>query len=235
MPESIIAGGASALGIALPENAGELYNEYIDALMEANREFNLTAIRSRQEAERLHILDSLGLLRSADISGRSVIDVGTGGGLPGVALKIARPEAEMTLLDATEKKTVFLDGLTRRLGIPCRCVAGRAEELGREPGFRERYDLAVSRAVARLSALSELCLPMVRVGGMFLAMKAAESDQEIREAENAVRSLGGEILRVDEYTIPGTDIVRRVVVVEKTAATPERFPRRWAAINKRHL
>lgn len=235
MIEDILAGGAKTLGIALPENAGALCDRYLSKLAEANRSFNLTAIASEGEAARLHILDSLGLLKSAEISGKRVVDVGTGGGLPGIPLKIARPDADVTLLDATEKKIAFLDGLTRELGIPCACVAGRAEELGHEESHREKYDFAVSRAVSRLPVLAELCLPLTRVGGRFLAMKAADSDGEIDEAKSAIENLGGKIDRVDEYTIPGTDILRRVVVVEKIAPTDARYPRRWAAINRRPL
>ena len=126
MIEDIIAGGAKALGIALPEGALEKYGQFIDALMAANREFNLTAIETPEDAARLHILDSLGLLNAIGKEAGSIIDIGTGGGLPGVALKIARPEAKITLLDATEKKIEFLSELTSKLGIPCICVAGRA-------------------------------------------------------------------------------------------------------------
>ena len=234
MLEDIIAGGASALGISLPEDASDRYRRYFEALSEANRGFNLTAILGEDEAARLHLLDSLGLFRAAELRGR-IIDVGTGGGLPGVALKIARPGLHMTLLDATEKKIAFLDGLTLRLGIPCRCVAARAEELGRTPEHREMYDFAVSRAVARLNVLAELCMPFVSVGGKFLAMKAAGSDEEISEATTAIEKLGGRLSDTQEYIIPGTDIVRRVVIVEKLASTPDAYPRRWAAINKKAL
>ncbi len=234
MLEKIIAGGASALGISLPDGAAERYRGYFEALLGANRDFNLTAIEGEDEAARLHLLDSVAVLGAAKIEG-GIIDVGTGGGLPGVALKIARPELDMTLLDATEKKVAFLDRVTSGLGIPCRCVCGRAEELGREPEYRERFDVAVSRAVARLNSLAELCMPFVKVGGRFLAMKAADSDGEIEEAGPAIDKLGGRLSDIREYTIPGTDIVRRVAVIEKIAHTPENYPRRWAAIQKRPI
>lgn len=235
MLEEIIAGGASALGISLPENAPALYREYLGALMAANRDFNLTAIGTEEEAARLHILDSLGLLKAGDMAGKTVIDVGTGGGLPGLAIAIARPTAGVTLLDATEKKIGFLADFARKAGIGVRCVAARAEELGREPEYRERFDAAVSRAVARLNILAELCLPFVRVGGVFLAMKAADSDAETAQARGAVEALGGELRDVVEYEIPGTGITRRVAVIEKRAPTPERYPRRWAAMQKKPL
>lgn len=235
MLEEIVAGGAAALGISLPEGALGLYRAYFDALSEANRRFNLTAIEGEDQAAALHFLDSAAVLARADLREKTVIDVGTGGGLPGLVLKIAEPAIDLTLLDATEKKVAFLAALTERLGIPCRAVAARAEELSHEPEHRERYDAAVARAVADLRVLAELCLPFVRVGGQFLAMKAADSDREIEEAASAVEALGGRLADVREYTIPGTDILRRVVVVEKAAPTPERFPRRWAAIQKRAL
>ncbi len=233
MLEEIVAGGASALGISLPQGAPALYRRYYERLTEANRRFNLTAIEGEDEAARLHFLDSAAALKFAGLAGKSVIDVGTGGGLPGLAMKIAEPAMELTLLDATEKKVAFLASLTEELGIPCRCVAGRAEELSRQPEHRERYDAAVARAVAELRVLSELCLPFVRVGGKFLALKAAASDGEIDAARSAIAALGGNISGIYEYTIPGAGILRRVVVVEKTAPTPEKYPRRWSAMVKR--
>lgn len=235
MLEDILAGGASALGIRLPDGALRRYRIYLDALLSANEAFNLTAIEDEDRAARLHFLDALGLASRFDLSGKSVIDVGTGGGIPGLALKIAAPDMELTLLDAAAKKVDFLSRTAKALELSAHCVWGRAEELGREPAYRERYDAAVSRAVARLNALAELCMPFVRVGGHFLAMKAADSDQEMEEARPAIEKLGGRLADIREYVIPGTDILRRVAVIEKTAPTPERYPRRWAAIQKRAL
>lgn len=235
MLEEILAGGFNALGISLPEGAPALYREYLGALMAANREFNLTAIETEDDAARLHILDSAGVLKAADLRGKSVIDVGTGGGLPGLAIAIAEPTARVTLLDATEKKIRFLEDFSRSAGINVRCVSARAEELGRRPDYRESFDAAVSRAVARLRVLAELCLPLVKVGGVFLAMKAADSDEELREAQSALETLGGRLNTVFAYTIPGTDVTRRVAVIEKLAPTPEKYPRRWAAIQKKPL
>ena len=234
MLEEIVAGGASALGISLPQGAPALYRRYYERLTEANRRFNLTAIEGEDEAARLHFLDSAAALKFAGLAGKSVIDVGTGGGLPGLAMKIAEPAMELTLLDATEKKVAFLASLTEELGIPCRCVAGRAEELSRQPEHRERYDAAVARAMAAAAIFTgAACLPFVRVGGKFLALKAAASDGEIDAARSAIAALGGNISGIYEYTIPGAGILRRVVVVEKTAPTPEKYPRRWSAMVKR--
>lgn len=235
MLEKVLAEGATALGIALPEGALGLYRDYYEALTAANRDFNLTAIEGEDQAAKLHILDSVAVLGAADLTGGRIIDVGTGGGLPGVALAIARPDLRVTLLDATEKKIRFLSDFTASRGLPVECVCARAEELGREPDRRETYDAAVSRAVARLNLLAELCLPFVRVGGVFLAMKAGDSDPEIDEARPAVKALGGEMERIYEYTVPGENILRRVAVIRKTAPTPAKYPRRWAAMLKKPL
>ena len=235
MPAKIIARGAQALGVSLPQGAAEAYVRYLHALERANRDFNLTSVEDVEEAATVHILDSLGVLGCIDLRGKSLIDVGTGGGLPGVALKIAVPEAELTLLDATEKKIRFLEEYLRGAGLEAACVCGRAEELGRDASYRERYDAAVSRAVAGLGMLAELCLPLVRPGGRFLAMKAGDSDEEIRGAQRAIETLGGRLEQVYEYTLPGTGILRRVAVVEKVRPTPAQYPRRWAAIKRSWL
>ncbi len=235
MLEEILAGGFQALGIPLPEGAPALYRAYLTALAAANRDFNLTAIETEEGAARLHILDSAAVLKAADLRGKTVLDVGTGGGLPGLAVAIAEPSAKVTLLDATEKKIRFLEDFSKSAGIGVQCVAARAEELGHDPEYRERFDAVVSRAVARLRVLAELCLPFVKVGGVFLAMKAEDSDEEIAEAENALNTLGARLRDVYEYVIPGTDVTRRVAVVEKLAPTPEKYPRRWAAMQKKPL
>lgn len=235
MLEEILAGGFKALGIPLPGDAPALYGAYIRALNRANREFNLTAIETEEDAARLHILDSAGVLKAADLRGKTVLDVGTGGGLPGLAIAIGEPAAKVTLLDATEKKIRFLEDFAQTQHISVRCVCARAEELGHDPEYREGFDAAVSRAVARLRILAELCLPFVKVGGLFLAMKAEDSDEELREAQNALETLGARLRDVQEYQIPGTDILRRVVVIEKLSPTPQKYPRRWAAIQKKPL
>lgn len=234
MFKEILSQGAMELGIDMPQGAAEKMEAYCHRLLRKNMELNLTAIRSEEEAAKLHFLDSLGLLTAYDISGKSVIDVGTGGGFPGVPLKIARPQADMTLLDSTQKKVDFIEAACGDLGIHVRCLGGRAEELGLERQYRERYQVAVSRAVARLGILSELCLPLVAVGGVFIALKSQDSDQEIDEAKRALGQLGGRLAQVSDYTLPG-GIVRRAVIVEKLSPTPAGFPRRFARIKKAPL
>ena len=166
--------------------------------------------------------------------GKRVIDVGTGAGFPGLALKIACPDMELTLLDSLDKRIGFLRGTCAKLGFDdVECVHARAEEI--PDRYRQSFDFAVSRAVARLNLLCELCLPFVRTGGVFLAMKGPDCAAELDEARSAIRKLGGTYERTVRYTIPGTDVTHSVVVIRKTAPTPPKYPRRWAKMQKEHL
>ena len=232
--EDILESGAPELGVPLSENAEAGFRAYYELLMLRNKEFNLTAIKGEEEAARLHFLDCLGLLKVRDFKNRRVVDVGSGGGFPGWPIKIAEPSVNITLVDSTEKKVNFLREVSEKLDLPADCVHARAEELSTGEK-RESYDIAVSRAVARLNILSELCLPLVKVGGAFISMKAADSDAEIAEAARAARLLGGGEPEVREYGIPGTDIIRRAVIIEKLEPTPKKYPRRYGAIKKAPL
>lgn len=231
--KEILKSGAPELGVPLGDI--EKFSVYYELLERRNKEFNLTAITDETDAAQKHFLDSLGVLKSADFKGKSVIDVGCGAGFPGFPLKIAEPTISLTSVDSTEKKVSFLMEVNAALSLDVNCLHARAEELGQDPEYREKYDIAVSRAVARLNVLAELCLPLVRHGGKFLAMKALDSDEEIEEAKPGIEKLGGIISRVDEYDIPGTDLRRRVVVIEKCRKTPEKFPRRYGTIKKQPL
>ena len=234
MLEEVLRGGFAALGLPLDGTALSRYRLYADVLSETNRVMNLTAITGEAEAARLHFLDCAALLEAADLSGRTLIDVGTGAGFPGLALKIARPELSLVLLDSLDKRVGFLRGVCDRLGLAdVTCVHARAEEAPAE--YRAAFDCAVSRAVARLNVLCELCLPFVRVGGAFLAMKGPEHADELEEARRAIRLLGGELESENDYTIPGTEIVHSVIVIRKLAETPKNYPRRWAQIKKQPL
>ena len=232
--EGIISEGAAELGLILPSDAPRKMAEYYRFLERKNREMNLTAIKGDEDSARLHFLDSLALLRYAELSGKSVVDVGTGGGFPGVPLLIAAPSADMTLMDSTEKKVDFLRDAAETLDLRADCVCARAEEAARTE-LRESFDIAVSRAVARLDVLCELCLPLIKPGGLFIAMKAADSDEEITEAKNAVKLLGGEHAEIKEYRIPKTDMTHRAVLIRKASNTPEKYPRRYAQIKKSPL
>ena len=201
-------------------------------LVEKNKVMNLTGITEPREVATLHLLDSLSLLPLSDLSGKRIIDVGTGAGFPGVPLKIVLPESHVTLLDSLNKRVDFLRESCEQLKLTnVDCVHARAEEFG----HREEYDYAVSRAVAALPVLCELCLPLVKVGGEFLAMKSSHTEEEINEAKAAIALLGGRIKEIVDYTIPTTDIVHRVVRIEKIAPTAKKYPRRFAQIKKQPL
>lgn len=203
-------------------------------VLEKNRVMDLTAITDEADFARLHLLDSAALLNVADFSGRRVVDVGTGAGFPGVPLRVLCPAAEVTLLDSTGKRIAFLRESCEALGLDgVECVQARAEEFAAER--REAFDLAVSRAVAALSALCELCLPLVKVGGQFLAMKSVRSDEELRGAARAVETLGGKVERVVDYTVPTSDVTHRVIVIDKVSPTPAKYPRAFGKIKKNPL
>jgi 16S rRNA (guanine527-N7)-methyltransferase len=203
------------------------------ALLEKNQVMNLTAITDPQAVARLHFLDCIALLDMADFSGKSVIDVGCGAGFPGVPLKIAEPSIRLTLLDSLKKRVDWLSGLLPTLGVEAQCVAARAEEYAGD--HRESYDMAVSRAVARLNLLAELCLPFVAPGGYFISMKSQDSDQELSQAAHAIGILGGKVEAIRDYTVPGTDTVHRAVVIRKVKKTPGQYPRRFAKIKQSPL
>ena len=201
------------------------------ALIEKNRVMNLTAITEPQAVAELHFLDCIALLDAVDFKNKRVIDVGCGAGFPGVPLKIAEPSIELTLLDSLGKRMTWLRETLPAIGVPANVVTARAEDYVRD--CREQYDIAVSRAVARLNILAELCLPYVKVGGYFLAMKGAMADEEMDEARRGIAQLGGRIVRVYEYPI--ADAIHRVVVTQKVRPTPPQYPRAFAKIKKSPL
>ena len=234
MLEELLRGGFAELGIAPDPDAYRRYSLYYEALEENNRVMNLTAISGEADVARLHFLDCAALLKFADLSSRRVIDVGTGASFPGLALKIACPDMSLTLLDSLHKRVGFLRETCAALGFDgVECIHARAEEI--PSGLRQSYDFAVSRAVARLNLLCELCLPYVRRGGAFIAMKGPEPGEELSEASRAIALLGGTVERRENYRIPGTDIVHSAVVIRKTSDTPAGYPRRWAQIKKSPL
>ena len=229
-----------ALASGLPQLERKLTDAQLDtfcafgsALVEKNQVMNLTAITEPEQVARLHFLDCIALLGAANFYGKTVIDVGCGAGFPGVPLKIAEPSIDLTLLDSLKKRMDWLESTLPELGIEAQCVAARAEEYAL--AHREQYDIAVSRAVARLTMLAELCLPLVRVGGHFVAMKSADSDEELSQAARAIATLGGKVTRIWDYPVPGTDAVHRAVVITKVKATPKPYPRRFAKIKQQPL
>ena len=228
----ILCRGLAQFG--LDERAAGTLEEFARLVLERNRVMNLTAITDETEFACLHLLDSAALLPLAEFAGARVVDVGTGAGFPGVPLRILCPAAHMTLLDSTRKRIDFLREACQTLGLDdVECVNARAEEFAAQR--RETFDIAVSRAVAALPVLCELCLPLVRVGGRFIAMKSTRSDAEMQEAAHAIEVLGGKIVRAADYSIPTAQVVHRAVIVEKTAPTPMRYPRAYGQIKKKPL
>ncbi len=219
-----------------PPEAPEQLARYGELLLEKNKVMNLTAIRDPEGVAHLHMLDCAALLGCADFSGRTLIDVGTGAGFPGLVLKILVPSLQVTLLDSLGKRVTWLGEVIRELGLTgAAAVHARAEELSLQPDYRDRYDFAAARAVTGLPALAELCLPYVKPGGLFLSMKALDSEKELAGAASAIRRLGGRREQDFLYTIPDTDVTRRVAAVRKVSPTPAGFPRRWAKIQKEPL
>lgn len=223
----------SQLKLELPDTAAPAFRRYREFLEEKNKVMNLTGITGEKEVYTLHFADSLALFGEYDFRDKKVIDVGTGAGFPGLPIKIAEPTVSLTLLDAQQKRINFLEELCENAGITgVKCLHARAEEAAFLKDMREKYDAGVSRAVARLNVLCELTMPFVKPGGVFIAMKSTDSDEEIAEAENAISKLGGKIRRVSDYTVACTDIRHRLVVIEKTGETPSGYPRRFAKIQK---
>ena len=221
--------GLPELGLG-PELIGPL-ETFSRMLLEKNQVMNLTAITEPRDIAALHLLDSLALVRNGGLEGKAVVDVGTGAGFPGLPLSIAVPSAQVTLLDSLGKRVDFLEDCCRELGLAnVQCVHQRAEEFA--AGHRETFDVAVSRAVAALPVLCELCLPLVKTGGAFWAMKSVDTEEEISSAKNAIKLLGGHIQSVTDYTIPTTDVVHRVVCIQKVSPTPKKYPRRFSQIKK---
>ena len=234
MLEEILASGFEALQLTPDPQAIARYRIYYDYLDEQNRVMNLTAISGEEDSARLHFLGCAALLKEADFAGRRVIDVGTGAGFPGLALKVACPSIELTLLDSLDKRVRFLQTLCKKLGFAdVQCLHARAVEAPAE--LRQSCDIAVSRAVARLNLLCELCLPFVKVGGLFLAMKGPGAEEELDEAKRAIAALGGKAEGIRIYDVPGTELEHNVIVIRKVRDTPNRYPRRWAQMKKQPL
>ncbi len=234
MLEELLRQGLQELGIPADDELLQRFRIYYEELSEANAVMNLTAITGEEDTARLHFLDCAALLGCADFRGKTLIDVGTGAGFPGLVLKIVCPELGLTLLDSLDKRLGFLRRCCEMLGFDdVSLVHARAEEI--PEGFREHFDFAAARAVARLNVLAELCLPYVKPGGAFLAMKGPELDGELREAYTALRTLGGSLERRFDCRIPGTEITHSTALIRRTGPVPPKYPRRWAQIKKKPL
>lgn len=228
----VLQEGLPALGMG--EDRIPQLIEFSRLLLEKNQVMNLTAITEPREVATLHLLDSLALAAHEELAGKKIIDVGTGAGFPGMPLAIALPGVDMTLLDSLNKRIDFLQEVCNALSLQdITCVHARAEEFA--AAHRESYDFAVSRAVAALPVLCELCLPLVKVGGAFLAMKSSHSQEETDQAAKAISLLGGKLERVTDYSIPTTDVTHRLLTIRKVSPTPKKYPRRFAQIKKQPL
>ena len=230
--EALLRQGLGALG--LPDAGATALARYGTLLAEKNKVMNLTAITEEADIAALHFLDSAAILSLADLRDKSVADIGTGAGFPGLPLRIVEPSIHLTLLDAQNKRVEFLKEVCADLGLTdVACVHGRAEEFAAD--HRESFDIVTSRAVANLRILAELCLPLVKPGGYFLAMKSVDSEEELAEARKAIETLGGSVEKTADYAIPGTDVRHRLIFVKKIQKTDKKYPRTFAKIKKHPL
>ena len=229
--ETALREGLPQLGLELAPEIQQKLCAFGEAVIRQNEVMNLTAITEPSQVAKLHLLDSISLLTLADLRGKRMIDVGCGAGFPGVPVKIACPEVKLTLLDSLGKRMAWLEQILPQLGVEAECVTARAEEAVQTR--REQYDIATSRAVARLNILLELTAPYVKVGGFVLAMKGTAAREELDEAKNAIRKLGLKLEKVEEFPMDGT--AHAVIVLRKVAPTPPQYPRRYAKIKQAPL
>lgn len=224
-------------GLAFERDKYDKFIIYKDMIKEWNEKVNLTAITEDEEIIKKHFIDSIKSYRFEPLNNcRNLIDIGTGAGFPGIPLKIMRPDLEVVLLDSLNKRVNFLNEVIKRLGLTgIKAIHGRAEDYARENNYRENFDVAISRAVANMSVLSELCIPFVKNGGYFVAMKGPSVDEEINEGKKAVEVLGGSIENIMEVDIEDTDLKHNLVIVKKVKDTPKAYPRKAGTASKKPI
>lgn len=233
--------GLEQLSITLSAEQKQQFLTYYEYLVEKNKVMNLTAITEYEEVITKHFLDSLAVVKTScfkpeKLAGKRLIDIGTGAGFPGIPLKIAFPELEILLLDSLNKRINFLNEVTEMLGLTkINTVHGRAEDYAKQKVYRESFDFCVSRAVANLSTLSEYCIPFVKLGGCFISYKSGSVDQELIQAEKAVKILGGQREEVVRFSLADTDMDRSFVVIHKAKPTPKKYPRKAGLPSKEPL
>lgn len=225
---TILEQGCEALGITLNEVQKKQFTDFYEYLIEKNKVMNLTGITEFEEVLVKHFLDSLACVKAVSMSDvKKVIDIGTGAGFPGIPLKIAYPHLEECLLDSLKKRVVFLEETFELLHFEnITAIHGRAEEYAKNKSYREAFDICVSRAVSNLATLSEYCLPYVLCGGLFISYKSGKIQEEVEQAEKAIKILGGKIKDIIYFTLPDSEIERSLVVIEKVKSTPSRYPRK---------
>lgn len=225
------------LEVELTEQQLEQFKTYYEMLIEKNKVMNLTAITEKDEVIDKHFIDSISLNKAVDTTKPlKILDLGTGAGFPGIPLKIAYPNLTITLLDSLNKRIKFLQEVIEELGLQeIEGIHGRAEDFAKQQGYREQYDLCVSRAVANLATLSEYCLPYVKEGGCFISYKSGAVEEEVNQSKEAITELGGRIKEVIAFTLPKTDIERTFVVIEKVKKTPKKYPRKAGLPSKEPL
>ena len=225
------------LSILLDNKQQEQFINYYHILIEWNKIMNLTAITEYEEAVEKHFIDSLSVIKAADLSQlNKVIDIGTGAGFPGIPLKIVFPQLDITLLDSLNKRIKFLEEVINKLELnKIKVIHGRAEEYARKEDYREKYDLCVSRAVANLSTLSEYCIPFIKKEGLFISYKSGDIDSEITKSKKAIRILGGKIDDVIKFKLPETEISRSFIVIKKEKNTDKKYPRKSGVPSKEPL
>lgn len=216
------------LGLSVQDVQLNQFIEFYEQLVEWNKVMNLTGITEYEEVVEKHFVDSLSVVNAVDMNKvGTVIDIGTGAGFPGIPLKIMFPHIRVLLLDSLNKRVKFLNNVIEKCQLTdINAIHGRAEELAKNREYREKFDLCVSRAVANLSTLSEYCIPFVNVGGMFIPYKSGDIDEELEKSKNAVKILGGSVKEVIRFSLPGTDIRRSFVIIQKDKETAKKYPRK---------
>lgn len=227
----------SEIGISLSDTQKSQFDKYYELLTEWNKVMNLTSITEYDAVYEKHFVDSLAVVRAIDMQSiETVIDIGTGAGFPGLPLKIVFPHLKVTLLDSLNKRINFLNTVIQELGMNnVVALHGRAEDYARQKEYREKFDLCVSRAVAKLSILSEYCIPYIRVGGILISYKSGNIDEEIAQSKNAIKALGGKIENTVKFQLPGTEIGRSFVKIEKIKNTAKKYPRKAGVPGKEPL
>lgn len=221
-------------GLEFNEKKYQQFMRYKDLIKEWNEKINLTAIKEDEEIIKKHFIDSIKVFKFEGLkNAKTVIDIGTGGGFPGIPMKIMKPEINIVLLDSLNKRIKFLNEVIQDLQLEnITTIHGRAEDFAQEPKYREKFDVAVSRAVANLAVLSEYCIPYVKVGGYFVAMKGPAAEEEIKCSQNAIRKLGGRIEHIEKVEIEDSDLKHNLVIISKVAGTHKQYPRKAGIVSK---